>query len=199
MSKYITNEELEDYGPEFVNLVRRAVREATDPLNAQISTLQASVQFATAEAGNALVTRMRAELDQLVPGWDRLNTDPGFVAWSRQAETFSGVQRSHLMQQAWNSGDAQRLASFFRAYRPGAEGQAYHPHTAQQRPHVDSRPTYSAADVAKFYSDVARGRWRNREQERQRIDIELQQAAREGRVIQSLRGAAPATPRGEVK
>lgn len=112
----ITEEEMQDYGPEFISIVRRAVKEATDPLNAEISNLRAGLGTVQQETGNVFMQRMNNSLGEAVPNWRELNTDPKFVAWSALPDVFSGVIRKTLMQEAWNSGDPNRLIAFFRAY-----------------------------------------------------------------------------------
>jgi hypothetical protein len=121
----LTEAEIADYGPEFVDVMRRLVTEATAPLNQEIGRLRAGLGHVQVETGNAFLTRMNATIAAAVPTWDQLNKDERFIAWSQLPDIFSGGIRSKLMQEAWNSGDAQRVIAFFQAFL--AEEAALHP------------------------------------------------------------------------
>jgi hypothetical protein len=112
----ITEQEIADYGPDFIDIVRRAVKEATDPLNNEISSLRGQVGTMQTETTNAFMSRMNSALSAAVPNWEGLNKDQKFIQWSQLPDVFSGAIRRQLMQDAWNSGDPNRLVAFFRAY-----------------------------------------------------------------------------------
>jgi len=112
----ITQQEVDDYGPEFVDMVRRAAAEIAQPLQDEVRTLRSQLGHVQGEAGNSFLTRMHATIGGLVPNWQDLNRDPRFIEWVALPEVYSGVIRQQLMQDAWNSGDANRVAAFFRAY-----------------------------------------------------------------------------------
>lgn len=112
----LTEQEIADYGPDFIDVVRRAVKEATDPLYAEINGLRGQVGTMQTETTNAFMNRMNAALSAAVPNWEGLNKDQKFIQWSQLPDVFSGAIRRTLMQDAWNSGDPNRLVAFFRAY-----------------------------------------------------------------------------------
>jgi hypothetical protein len=112
----LSEEEIADYGPEFVSVMRRVAAETAAPLNEEINRLRAQMGHVQQETGNAFLTRMNTTLESLVPRWSDLNRDPRFVEWSQLPDIFSGAIRKVLMQEAWNSGDPQRVAAFFQAF-----------------------------------------------------------------------------------
>ena len=112
----LTEQEIADYGEDFIDVVRRAATEVAAPLQEEVQQLRGQLTTQQAEVGNAFMGRMNATIGSVVPNWEELNRHPSFVAWSRLPDVFSGAIRSELMQQAWNSGDAHRVAAFFRAF-----------------------------------------------------------------------------------
>lgn len=219
----ITEQELSDYGPEFIDVVRRVAAETAAPLNSEINSLRSQLGHVQQETGNVFLTRMNATISGLVPKWQELNRHPRFMEWSQLPDVFSGAIRKTLMQDAWNSGDANRVAAFFRAFlaeeaatnpqggnglltptpytapAPSTEaGPAFtlealaapgRAHSAGGAP--AEKPVYTSADITKFYTDVAAGRWRGRDQQRMAIDADIIRAQHEGRIIVDQRSVLP--------
>jgi Mor family transcriptional regulator len=181
---YLTEQEISEYGPEFVDVLRRAAAEVAGPLQAEIQHLRAQLAPVQNEVGNAFLTRMNATISAAVPNWQELNRDARFIEWTQLPDVFSGVVRQQLMQQAWNEGDAARVIAIMRAYLAEAGGGqgGYYPNTALERRRTDDRPVYAKQDVTRFYTEVATGRFKGTEAERRQIDRELSIAAAEGRI-----------------
>jgi hypothetical protein len=230
----LSEQEIADYGPEFVDVMRRVVADATGPLQDEIQNLRGQLGHVQQETGNAFLSRMNSTLNAMVPGWSEMNKDPRFIQWTQLPDIFSGAIRRELMQGAWNSGDPHRVAAFFQAYL--AEEAATNPQrAAEQRTLPPSRmtvtpspanspspatpgapfdlsllaapgrahsaggspaekPVYTSADITKFYTDVAAGRWRHREAERAAIDADIMMAQREGRIFVDPRNQPPKDP-----
>jgi hypothetical protein len=112
----LTEQEVADYGPEFIDVVRRAASEVAAPLQAEIAHLRSQLGTVQQETGNAFLTRMHATIGGLVPDWEQINRDQRFMDWVKLPDMFSGAIRQQLMQEAWNNGDAVRVAAFFRAF-----------------------------------------------------------------------------------
>jgi hypothetical protein len=128
----ISEQELQDYGPEFIDVVRRAATEIAAPLQAEVQELRGRLGQVQQETGNAFLTRMHATIGGLIPNWQELNTHPRFIAWVSLPDIYSGVIRQQLMQDAWNNGDANRVAAFFRAFL--AEEAAVDPRAGARAP-----------------------------------------------------------------
>jgi hypothetical protein len=112
----LTQQEIDEYGPEFIDVVRRAAAEIAAPLQDEVRHLRGQLGTVQAETGNAFLTRMNATISGMIPNWQDLNRDPRFIQWVSLPDVYSGVIRQELMQQAWNSGDAGRVSAFFRAF-----------------------------------------------------------------------------------
>jgi hypothetical protein len=57
------------------------------------------------------------------------------------------------------------------------------------------KPVYTTAEITKFYTDVASGKWRGREQQQAAIDADIILAQRENRIIFNQRTQLPMDPR----
>ena len=131
----ITDKEREDYGADLIEVMKRAAVEAVlpmlRPLAQTMGQVQARVETTENETGKQFLARMHGSMDNEVPGWNDLNADPNFIAWTKRNDVFSGLNRQELLQKAWYAGDSNRVAAFFRSYL--AEEAATDPAAAQQR------------------------------------------------------------------
>lgn len=130
----LSEQEVADYGPEFVDVVRRVAREVATPLESEIVSLRNQLGYVQQETGNSFLSRMDETIGGMVRNWRDINTNPQFIEWVKLPDVFSGAIRQSLMQEAWNAGDARRVAAFFQAFL--AEVAAVDPQRAngQHRP-----------------------------------------------------------------
>lgn len=135
ITQLVTAKEIEDFGPDLIDVIKRAAQEAILPLLKPIATtvgqVQAQVETTQQETGRQFLNRMHTSMDAAVPGWQDLNKDENFIAWTKRADVYSGLNRQELLQKAWNAGDANRVAAFFQGYL--AEEAATDPAAAQAR------------------------------------------------------------------
>jgi hypothetical protein len=62
------------------------------------------------------------------------------------------------------------------------------------------KPIYTTQDITRFYTEVAAGKWRGRDEERARIDADISRAQHEGRIIlQQPRYVPPDPPQGYTR
>jgi hypothetical protein len=230
-SMTLSEEEIADYGPEFVDVMRRVAAETAGPLQQEIQNLRGQLGHVQQETGNAFLQRMHTTIGSQIPNWADLNKDPRFIQWSQLPDIFSGAIRKTLMQEAWNSGDPQRVAAFFQAYlaeeaatNPQGQGQPRMPPSSRMvvsdtpispptpgapldlaslaapgRAHSAGgtpaeKPVYTAAEITRFYTDVAAGRWNGRDQQRAAIDQDIMLSQREGRIVSDQRTMLPRDP-----
>lgn len=152
-SRLLTDEEVKDYGEEFIDVTKRAAREIYDDkmtaLEARIAALQQHVQkqettvthvSAKAEAREEEV--FYDTLDRLVPTWETLNVDNNFLTWLNVTDTFTGASRRALLNQAMSAKDVNRVAAFFKAF-------------AETAPGAPSKPTAPPVDAASLISPAS--------------------------------------------
>lgn len=208
--RLVTPEEEQDYGAELLGVVGRKAKEELTPeikaLKSQIAQLQGQLQGVAQQSQMSAREKMYQTLDSEVPNWRDLNSDPEFLSWLNLPDMYSGAIRKELLSAAYQRSDVARVAAFFKGFiadeaatnpvgqvteRPSAE--------SSKRPSLESlaapgraktaaasapveKPYFTHADISKFYSDVNRGAYRGREQEKDRIEREIFEAQRERRI-----------------
>lgn len=135
MPTFVTQKEIEDYGADLIDVIKRAAAEAVmpmlKPIATEVGTMRARVETTENETGKQFLSRMHSTMNERVPGWDDLNRDPNFIAWTKRPDVYSGLNRQELLQKAWYAGDSNRVAAFFEGYL--AEEAAVDPAAAQAR------------------------------------------------------------------
>jgi hypothetical protein len=121
--------------------------------------------------------------------WLEINDDDEFIAWLQYPDRFTGQKRHDMLKEAWARNDASRVAAFFEAYVEGATPQAapraepqpgvtlkgnkpsLESFAAPGRARTSSAPpqagpvveAISRKDIARFYADLAAGRFKGKE------------------------------------
>jgi hypothetical protein len=131
----VTQKEVDDYGADLIDVIKRAAQEAVLPLLAPLATsmgqVQARVETTEKETSRQFLARMHGNMDAAVPGWNDINKDPNFIAWTKRNDIYSGLNRQEMLQKAWYAGDSNRVAAFFQGFL--AEEAATDPAAAQAR------------------------------------------------------------------
>jgi hypothetical protein len=136
----ITPEDEKTYGPELIDLARRAAREELQP---QIEQARQESQRSAQRSQGIAEQDVRNQLDAQLPNWRSINTDPSFLQWLSLPDLYSGGVRRGLLTQAFRAASAPRVLAFFKGYL--AEAQATGQLPAQQTTAATSVPTRQAA------------------------------------------------------
>lgn len=211
--RLITPEEERDYGPEFLSVVGKKAKEEVSPeiarLEAEIARLKGQVSGVNSVVEMSAREKLEAHLDQEVPNWRELNTNPEFISWLDLPDVFSGAIRKQLLHAAYFRHDASRVAAFFKGFisdeaatNPANAG-AGHGITQEGNkpnkvpleafaapgrakttaaPAPVEKPFFTRAQIAQFYSSVQRGEFAGRESEKQKLEDAIFAAQREGRI-----------------
>ena len=216
-AKLVTEKDIEEYGADLIGLIGRVIKQEIGTQLSDLSTKQAQFE---GRLGNTLQRveqvqsttqatvqeRYEQQLNTLVPGWQEVNNEPGFLDWLENVDKLSGKSYMDLLQSAHRSADAQRVAHIFALYKPElskAPAGANPPAPPQPQPssHIDpaslaapptmpSAPAPSApppgriwtqAEVDKMYSDHDKGKMDDKTFQTQ--EAEYMKALREGRVV----------------
>lgn len=70
-----------------------------------------------ANANNAQVDAFWRSLEQQVPNFREINSDPQFLDWLEGTDTITGQQRQTLLTAAQNRHDADAVAAMFRQFQ----------------------------------------------------------------------------------
>jgi hypothetical protein len=136
----ITAEDEKTYGPELIDLARRAAREELQP---QIEAARQESHQSAQRAQAISEQDVRNQLDAQLPNWRSINTDPSFLQWLSLPDIYSGGVRRGLLTQAFRAASAPRVLAFFKGYL--AEAQATGQLPAQQTTAATLAPTRQAA------------------------------------------------------
>lgn len=205
--RLITDQEVKDYGPEFIDVVSRAAREqllpVVDGLKGELDSLRsANIQQAKRD--------VHTLLDSQIPNWREVNRSQNFLNWLALREPYSGVIRKVLLTDAFNAADGARVLAVFKGFladeaavRPAAPATGVPaaqsaprtapvnlevlaaPGRAQSSPTTDvagGKPVYTTAQIREFYARKTRGAYFGREVEADAIERDIFAAQHEGRV-----------------
>jgi len=210
MEKLVTAQDVEDYG-DSIDVMRRVFREEMSSKDSEINELRHLVrqmqgtvvpQVHQLSRSHAVSEEQRfwADLQTAVPDWQDVNTNRDFQSWLLEVDPLTGIPRQTYLDDAQRSLDVRRVANFFSAWK-GLSGvpDAQTNRTAQpsqlEKQVAPGRgrsgtsraagepKTYSSDDIKNFFTDVQKGKYKGREDERDRIERDIFAAQREGRIV----------------
>ena len=213
VKRLLTEDEVNDFGPEFLDVVGRRAEEIFMPRAQAYEQKIAQLEQQVAGVGGYVQRNARQdmmeELDQRVPGWRDVNLSDGFKSWLALPDPFTGAIRHEQLKAAWGRNATPQAEAFFKGFLAeeaatnparGRLAPARAPSNGSPRPSLEDfaapgraksaatgtvpaeKPVYTRPQITKFYTDCAAGRWKGREEERKRIDADIQLAGIEGRV-----------------
>jgi hypothetical protein len=142
-----------------------------------------------------------ADIQTAVPDWQEVNTDPEFQSWLLDVDPLTGISRQTYLDDAQRNLDSRRVTNFFSTWKTQTGQSVAQPSrqaTANSQLEKQVAPgrgrssatknsgepaTYSSNDIKKFFSDVQKGKYKGKEQERDRKERDIFAAQREGRIV----------------
>lgn len=203
----VTDKDVEAYGGDLVDLMRRVADEAAAQVREEYTGIVRELEdrnanllqkldgVADRQVVNDRQTYYR-DLNELVPDYEAVNVDPAFIAWLAEADPLSGTPRQEYLNKAFQTFNVDTTAALFNAYKAGktpptpskppeAQERLVQPSTsrANTAPASDaSKRTWTTAEVDQFYRDVTKGVYAGKDAERARIENEIDLALAEGRL-----------------
>jgi hypothetical protein len=212
-TKLITSQEEADFGPEMIDVMRRAAREVASPeletLRQTVKGLEQKLQGTSQAVTMDARGRMLAAMDTAMPDWQVVNHAPEFHAWLALPDPYSGATRKKLLSDAYEANQTSRVLAFFRGFVSElAATQPPEPVTpTPSAPQPPAKPTLQAlaapgrartsasvtptaekqiiytSDINALYDAKRKGLYAGREAEFASHERELELAMREGRVV----------------
>ena len=206
---FVTEEEIEDYGPEFMDVVGRKAKEIATQMTADLRRELADVKKQVGAVGTHVAAsdrdKMFAKLDTEVENWQALNNQEEFLSWLDQHDPYSGEVRGKLLRNALESNDASRAIAFYKGFLKehatvstgSAEPQFRDTQKADleelvapgkpkghtpSRGAQDEKRIWTEAEVEQFYADRQAGAFKGKKDEAEKIERQIFAAIREGRV-----------------
>lgn len=207
----LTPEEINEYGQEFLGVVAKKAKEELTPevaqLRKQIEQLNKKLEGTEQSTAARRRAELEATLDEKIPNWRDINIAPEFHSWLALPDLYSGAIRHQLLSAAYEQGNTPRVLAFFKGFLSDEAATAPavpEPHladapsgkiplenfaapgrakTAAAPPSAPAeKPTFTRAQIAKFYADSAAGKYRGLEAEKNRIEAQIFEAERDGRI-----------------
>ena len=210
-SSYLTDEEREDYGEDMLTVVKKAAREEFEPMlatlqeeNGQLRSLLGGMQQKSILGAR---DEMLDKLDNELSNWRQLNSQPDFLGWLENVDPYSGNKKLEMLRQAFENNNTSRVLAFFKgflnenaAYTSNSQvpnqprevgfsletlvapGRASDSEGSRAQEGNANSLQWSSASIKKFYSDINRGVYRDKPDERTRLERDLFSAQEEGRI-----------------
>lgn len=209
--KLVTDKDVEEYG-ESLDVMRKVSREELGSVAGRIAQLEnmlkqlqttvvPQVQNVAHKQAVSAEQSFWADLTRTVPSWREVNDNADFQSWLLEIDPLTGISRQTYLEDAQRSLDANRVSNFFRTWlelsgqatvaqnngRAAATAELEKQVTPGRSrnsgaPAANKAKMYTPTDISKFFNDVRSGKYRGREQERDRIERDIFAAQRENRI-----------------
>lgn len=209
-AELITPEERETFGDDFLAVVGKRAQEAMRPMLASRDQEIDNLKRQLGAQGKVVSTNARQSmfnaLAEKVPNWEEVNIKDEFLMWLDLPDAYTGTIRKKLLSDAFERNEAPRVIAFFKGFL--SEEAATAPQPGSEQPPADQparpsleefaapgraknaastltpveKPIITPAHISQFYLDVNRGKYRGRDDEKNRIEAEIFAAQRDGRI-----------------
>jgi hypothetical protein len=209
--RLVTDQDVADYG-ESLDMMRKVSREELIPVAQRLAQIEQTLQRMQTHVVpqvQAVAQRQQmsaeqafwADLTSMVPNFRDINGNEAFQSWLLEADPLTGISRQTYLDAAQRELDAPRIANFFRAWLETTGQAAVAQSTGRAStselekqvapgrtkstgtPQSNNAKKYSPQDIQKFFDDVRSGKYKGREQERDRTERDIFAAQRENRII----------------
>lgn len=121
VSAGLTKKEVEEYGPELVDMIMRVATNLTAPQIRQLADEQRRLAGVVNTSAQSFQKSARDllydHLNDKVSDWETINNSEEFLDWLGEVDLFSGYSRKAGLMQAFENNDAQRVIQMFKAYK----------------------------------------------------------------------------------
>lgn len=214
MERYITDTDVEEYG-DSIDIMRKVSREELGAVAQRIARIEQmlqqvqtsvvpQVQNLTHRQNISAEQQFWADLAAMIPNFREINGNEGFQRWLLEADPLTNITRQTYLEDAQRNHDSRRVANFFYTWlektgqAPVAQSSGRVAASELEKQVVPGRSrssgtpaatastkVFTPQDIEKFYSDVRKGKYKGRDQERSRIERDIFAAQRENRIQMS--------------
>jgi len=209
VEKLITEDDVKEYG-DSIDVMRRAAKEEVAGELARVTQLEAEiaklkgvvpqVQQVQQQQKTSSEKQFWDTLNHEVPNWNEINSDQDFQSWLLEIDPLTGITRQTYLEDAQRKLDVSRVVNFFKAFGKdiGKDDNARGKGSTQSaelqkqvapgrgragQPVSNDGKTYTPKDIEKFFKDVRTGKYKGRDDERNRMERDIFAAQREGRIV----------------
>lgn len=116
----VTPQEVQEFGPELMDVVGRRAAEVYEPIIAQMANELNQVRRQIGGVQNTVAfdaqVQMYKELDAKLPNWNAINHSPQFLSWLDTIDPISHQPRRAFLTQAHNSNAAGQVLDIFNTF-----------------------------------------------------------------------------------
>lgn len=198
MVRRAAREEAENLAIKREAALMEKIAELQDQLGYVRNNVVPKVENITRAQQDQIVAEFWAAIDTHVPNWKEINDNQAFKDWLLTVDPLLGANKQYFLRQAQQQYDASRVIGFFKEWeRIQAGGQTPAPkNTAQSELEKHIAPgaskgsvgsmqvepkVWTPEEVGKFYADITAGKYRDRLEERKKIENDIFLAQKEGR------------------
>ncbi len=163
----LTQAEIDEFGPDLVNLIKRvagsaAAAQASQAGQGDLQTIKSELSQLREEQQQDAQARFWATLEELVPDFRAINANPAFLAWLSEIDPMSGAARQQLLANAQHALDPYRVATIFRSFtgaapkKPTIPDELVQPRQSRAAPAEPSAAkVWTRGEISQFYRDKA--------------------------------------------
>lgn len=187
--RYVKPEEVEEYGENLVDLIRRAAREEVAAKQSEIEALKAKVDGFEGKVTANVEVDFYSRLSDKVSDWRVINDDPRFHTWLNDFDDY-GNRRQDMLSMAESEKNADKVAKFFDAFKRSITSQAAAANSSleqQVAPDVNravappkGKRLWTRAEITEFYNQMRRGAIKA--SDAVALEADIQAAIVEGRI-----------------
>jgi hypothetical protein len=176
----VTAEDRENYGDELISMTQRAAREVMAP---ELQLLRAENNQLRHQQQRQQYVEIERALDQRVPSWRDIYSDPAFSQWLSLPDEYSGQTRSQLLRNAVANSDAARVVRFYQGFQQEAGHHAPANQRSRRSPQASGN-IYTRPQIKSLYEQRRLGRIND--QKWAPLEADIVAAGREGRVVGAI-------------
>ena len=193
--RYVSDEDVANYGEDFVDIQRRITLDTTRELRKQVEELKAQLQ----QQGTQVRTvSFETQLQDAIPDFKKVNHDPSWVEWLNTYDPLLRAPRRAVAQAAYAQGDVAAVKEYVELWRK-SQGQAAPeaPKVSREKelqrqvqpsrasasaPSSGAKKTYTLGEAEALFNRIQHLTAQGRIDEAKRLDAEISAAYAEGRI-----------------
>lgn len=192
--RYVSDEDVANYGEDFVDIQRRITLDATRELRKQVEELKTQL----AQQGSQVQSvSFEARLLKAVPDFEQINADPAWIEWLNEVDPLIRGPRRAIAQQAFVAGDVEAVKSYVDLWRKSQAPAQPAPAVSRQQelqrqvqpsrattsaPSSGAKKTYTLGEAEALFNRIQSLTAQGRIDEAKRLDAEISAAYAEGRI-----------------
>ncbi len=208
----LSAEEMDEYG-ESIDIMRKVSQEVAGVYEQRLIDMQTTidqlkgtvmprVEAIASTQAHSIEQAFWSDLSSAVPNWREINGDPGFQSWLLEVDALSNLSRQTYLDDAQRNMDAGRVASFFSSWQQANGTVPAQPNRTASNSELEKQvtpgkgrntgttpggeqKTYTPKDITNFFNDVRLGKYKGKEEERDKTERDIFAAQRDGRIVQA--------------